>query len=50
MSHNESYLNIEAARQKEGTGKSKDNRVRRERIMMESDGFEAKRKRKKERK
>ena len=32
MSHNESYLNIEAARQKEGIGKSKDNRVKRQRV------------------
>ena len=46
MSHNESYLKIEAIRQKEGIGKSEDNRVRRERVMMESNGFEAKGKRK----
>ena len=50
MSHNESYLNIEAIRQKEGIGKSEDDRVKRGRVTMESDGFEAKVKRKKERK
>ena len=50
MSHNESYLNIEAIRQMEGIRKSEDNGVKRERVTMESDGFEAKGKRKKERK
>ena len=48
MSHNESYLNIEATRQKEGIGKSKDDRVKWERVTMESDGVESKGKRKKE--
>ena len=38
MSHNESYLNIEAMRQKEGIGKSEDDRVERERVTMESNG------------
>ena len=47
MSHNESYLNIEAIRQKGGIGKSEDDRVKWERIMMESNGVESKGKRKK---
>ena len=46
MSHNESYLNIEALRQKEGIRKSEDDRVKRERVTMESNRFEAKEKRK----
>ena len=46
MSHNESYLNIEAMRQRGGIGKSKDDGVERERVTMESDGCEAKEKRK----
>ena len=48
MSHNESYLNIEAMRQK---GRHREVRGRwseRERVTMESNGCEAKRKRKKE--
>ena len=36
MSHSESYLNIEAIKQKEGIGKSEDDGVERERVMMES--------------
>ena len=45
MSHNESYLNIEAIRQKGGI--AKDDRMKWERIMMESDGVESKAKRRK---
>ena len=48
MSHNESYLNIEAMRQK---GRHREVRGRwseREKVMKESDGCEAKGKRKKE--
>ena len=48
MSHSESYLNIEAIRQKGGIEKSEDNRMKWERIMTESDGVESKAKRKKE--
>ena len=50
MSHSESYLNIEAIRQKRDIEKYKDDRVKWERITMESNGVESKRKRKKERK
>ena len=50
MSHNESYLNIEAMRQKEGIRKSEDDRVEKERVMTESDGCESKGKRKGKRK
>ena len=42
MSHNESYLNTEAIRHKEGIEKSGDNRVKWERIMMESNRVESK--------
>ena len=46
MSHSESYLNIEAIRQKGGIKKSEDDRLKGERIRMESNGVESKAKRK----
>ena len=48
MSHSQSYLNIEAIRQKGGIEKSEDNRMKWEIIMMKSNGVESKAKRKKE--
>ena len=50
MSHNESYLNIEAMRQKGRHREVQGRWSEWERVMMESDGCEAKGKRKKERK
>ena len=48
MSHSESYLDIEAIRQKGGIEKSENDRMKWERIMTDSNGVESKAKRKKE--